>query len=485
MKLRPYQNEAKNAVISSELGQVILPTGTGKSVIQGAVIEYHAKITEGFGIYVILTPRIMLTNQLMRDVANQLIKSGITISALTIHSGKPAEFYDENADDYTMWIYSNVGNKSTTHTDDVVVAIKDAQAFDKPLLICCTYDSAPTLTRALIQLELNADQVLCDEAHYIVEKQFNKNVADLQVFSDRMHFFTATQKVTKGDAGNGMNNTSFYGSVVFRRSPRQMIDQGYMVRPRIHYEKAEANAPWSKMISDAYIKHSELVSYNAKMLVCCNGTKTIKEVISTPGFNEWCREQSITVFAITSATGALINGVQYDRMPFLDKLRAHEGKAIILHINILTEGIDIPDITSVMFIRNMGTTRFLQSLGRATRVLPCDLGKPTDDFDVNAALWKKPYAYAIISEKDDENEGKTSSLRTIIEEMRCAGFEPTEDVVIAIDRGTGTEEEFDPANVKDKNTISNFADFFEILHEIEVEKLAALSEEEFFKVCPI
>ena len=485
MKLREYQIEGRDAVYNSVLGQVIAPTGTGKSVIQGAVFDKLISDKKGFGIYVVLTPRIMLTNQLMLDVGKQLVKSGISIAALTIHSGKSAEFYDADADDYTMDIYARVGNKSTTDSAKAIISIKDAQALQRPILICCTYDSVPTLTRTLHELGMNADQVLCDEAHYIVEKKFNQNIDKLKPFVKKMHFFTATQKVTKGDNGNGMNNESFYGPVVFRRSPRQMIDEGYMVRPRIHYEIAESGAAWSRMVADAYTKHQLFIGYNAKMLVCCNGTKTIKEIIDSPGFMDWCAVEKITVFAISSAHGASINRMVVDRNKFLKQLKEHVGKAIILHINILTEGIDVPDITGVMFIRNMGLTRFLQSLGRATRVLKLDNGKATDNFDKNSSTWVKPYAWAIVAERSGDNEGKTADLHKMVEDMRVAGFEPFEEVVIAVDRAGGTEAEFKPCNEKDPKIMSTFADLFDIQHNIELERLAALSNDELFSAVPI
>lgn len=493
MQLRTYQNTARNKVLLSDIGQVVAPTGTGKSIIQGAVFESLVKMkfddTNGFGIYVILTPRIMLTNQLMAEVGRHLIGKNIQIRTLTIHSGQAATFglnADDDIDDYTRYVFSNIGMVRTTSGDEAAVAIKEAQFLNRPLLVCCTYDSVPALRRAvrilredqgeeLNQPDLMIDQVMCDEAHYIVEKQFYSNITDLKPYVERIHFFTATQKITTGDYGNGMNNESFYGPVVFRCTPREMIDQGFMVRPRIHYERAEAEAPWSRMVSDAFEEHQKNVSYNAKMLVCCNGSKTIKEISDAPGFREWCKEQSITVFSISSAYGAKIDDKYVDRNEFLDTLRNHIGKAIILHINILTEGIDIPDISGVMFIRNMGLTRFLQSLGRSTRVLKDDAGKPTDNFDVNSSAWKKPYSWVIIAERDGDNEGKTSALEDNILKMREAGFEPTEEVVIAIDRAKKEKAEFKPCNEKDPKVRGTFADFFDIEHNIEIEKFAALS----------
>ena len=190
---------------------------------------------------------------------------------------------------------------------------------------------------------------------------------------------------------------------------------------------------------------------------------------------DWCKTEEITVFAVSSAHGSNIDNQFADRNTFLKKLKSHTGKAIVLHINILTEGIDVPDITGVMFIRNMGLTRFLQSLGRATRVLKEDIGKATDDFENNCTAWKKPYAWAIVAERSGDNEGKTADLRQMVEDMRAAGFAPTEEVVIAIDRAKKIKEEFNPCNEKDKKIVSTFRDLFDIQHSIELEKFAALN----------
>jgi len=480
MKLWPYQIEARDMVLNTLIGQIILPTGTGKSIIQGTIFESQIKSNRiesnlGFGIYVILTPRILLTNQLMDTVARHIISHNIQI--LTIHSGEAINLAVGAEDEYEKFVFANMKNESTTSSDIVITRIKEAKHKKQPLLICCTYHSVGTLVCALRKLNLKADQVLCDEAHYIVEERFQKSITDLKDHCDRIHFFTATQKITIGDDGNGMNNESFYGKVIFRKTPKEMIEAGYMIRPRIHYEEAKCDASWSIMVQDVYEKHSELISNNAKMLVCCNGTKNIEE-ICTKEFKNWCKEREITLYDISSVFGPRINGEKIKRNDFLKKLKGVQGKAIILHINILTEGIDVPDITGVMFIRNMGTVRFLQSLGRATRVLPEDFGKPTDNFEQNSKLWTKPYAWVIISEKPEDSNDKKSNIKTIIRNMRLAGFEPTEEVLIAIDRGTGKELQMPLCNKVDEVTRGNWPVLFDIQHEIELEKLAAMNDDD-------
>lgn len=476
MKLRDYQIEACNAVYTTDIGQIISPTGTGKSVIQGSVFEKLIKNKPGFGVYLVLTPRIMLTNQLMESISKQLIKSKINLLALTVHSGSAALMAESDSSEYDQYVYASIRNKSTTNTSEIETELVEARHAKKPLLVCCTYDSIPALLRAMTMLSLEFDQVLCDEAHYIVEKKFNQNISNLKKIAKKIHFFTATQKVTVGTIGNGMNNDSFYGPVVFRRSPRQMIEQGYMIRPRIHFETSEKDAAWSQMVSDAFNEHQLQVKYNAKMLVCCDGSLTMEEISNSKQFIKYCKDNDITVFAISSVIGARINNIDVpNRTQFLKKLKSHSGREIVLHINILTEGIDIPDITGVMFIRNVGLTRFLQSIGRDTRVLTVDYGKETSNFQLNSSNWMKPYAWVIVAERDGDNEGKTSDIITIVDNLRLAGFEPHESVVIAVDRGKGTKEEFKFCNEPDDVAISNFSKLFIIQHKLELANIAGMN----------
>lgn len=504
MQLRDYQVEARDAVLNSQIGQVILPTGTGKSIIQASIIEELIKksVETGsvFGIYVILTPRVMLTNQLMKTTAEYLKSNGIILSLLTVHSGEEVELYNENSSREDKIVYSNMQKGATTHVKNIEPVLRDARAKNRPVLVCCVYDSAPKLTSALRSMSksdgvhVNATQVLCDEAHYIVGEENHKIVSDLKEFSERIHFFTATQKVTKGDDGNGMNNVNYYGDVIFRKTPQDMIKIGKMIRPRIHYVEAEEKALWSVIIRDSFIEHQKVIlknpgsaGYNAKMLICSDGTDTIKDVIYDKDFNNWCVSEDITLFSVSSGTGQQINGVTYNRGTFLEKLRAHTGKAIVLHINILTEGIDVPDISGIMYIRNMELCRFLQSLGRATRVLSEDSAKPTDNFLENSKLWKKPYAWVIVAEREGEGQGKMSDIKKMVEMMREAGFRPTEDVVIASDKSGNEPEEFDLSNTPEEKFKSNFNTLFEIFHKVELEELAEMfksitNDDELFNI---
>lgn len=472
MNLRDYQKSATKSVLSTALGQVILPTGTGKSVIQSTVIEHRIENSNrGFGIYAIITPRILLTNQLMRSAVKHLADTEINLSTFTLHSGGVVKLYESDDDaEFKAWADQCRGD-SNTGRKELTAAIELARIQNRPLLICSTYHSCGMLATVLTDLSLTATQVLCDEAHYIVEDNFFESIKRVKAVTENIHFFTATRKLTNNATGNGMDNESFYGKVEFVRTPAQMIKAGWMVRPRIHYADATYDSSWDQMVEDIYAKHKMLLTekQTAKMLVCCDGSATIAEIASD-NFRAMCKTDNITVFDISSAFGPRIDGETKTRDEFLEQLRTHKGEAIVLHINILTEGIDVPDMSGVLFIRNMNKSRLLQSVGRATRLHPLDMNsnyEPIHPVD-NLEHWVKPYAWVIVAERNGATD-KKSNIETIIRDMRDAGFKPEETVVVAFDKGTGKPVVFDETKLVDPELNSQYSKLFEVMYSIEDE----------------
>jgi superfamily II DNA or RNA helicase len=470
-QLRQYQIEARDAVVNSDIGQIILPTGTGKSTIQAAVIESLIQSNSGFGIYVILTPRILLTNQLMSTVASDLTASGITtLKALTVHSGVSVSFYEEDeVNDEEKSVFDFLDNKSTTDSKTVELEILMAKAHNRPMLICCTYDSIPAMLRGIMGAKAQVTQTLCDEAHYITEKTNNENIVALKNISNRIHYFTATQKITTSKVGLGMNNTEVFGDVIYRKTPREMIEAGFMVQPRIHSVLAGKETSISKITMDAFIEHSKYVYGDAKMLVCCNGTKTVEEIRNNADFKAWAKSEGITIFSVTSKYGAWIDETDYKRDEFLTVLKNHSTKAIVLHVAILTEGIDVPDMTGVVFVRNMALCRFLQSLGRTTRKLAVDFGKSFEDC-------VKKFAYAVVIDRvdDGESQDQYSNLTKMVRDMREAGFEAKETIYTESDIGTDADVDLEDTNQRDRRVKALKTAMDEVDHEIEAEEIASI-----------
>jgi superfamily II DNA or RNA helicase len=73
LDLRAHQNNALNSLSAAVRGIINLPTGTGKTLIQSRKIVNEITASVGTKVYVVLSPRILLSNQLMGDVKEDLV----------------------------------------------------------------------------------------------------------------------------------------------------------------------------------------------------------------------------------------------------------------------------------------------------------------------------------------------------------------------------------------------------------------------------
>ena len=75
---------------------------------------------------------------------------------------------------------------------------------------------------------------------------------------------------------------------------------------------------------------------------------------------------------ITSKTGAVIDGKKTDRETFFNTLNAWgkdpSKKFVCLHRSILSEGINVSQLETVIFLRNMNTIEMVQTIGRVLRI---------------------------------------------------------------------------------------------------------------------
>ena len=86
-KLYPYQKEAVASAIANDKGIVCMPTGTGKTYIQSAIIADDIIKNGDFQIYVVNAPRIVLTYQLLKEVYGFLAEAKIEARYMFVHSG--------------------------------------------------------------------------------------------------------------------------------------------------------------------------------------------------------------------------------------------------------------------------------------------------------------------------------------------------------------------------------------------------------------
>jgi len=448
-RLYDYQLDAVTSTDKNKKGIVCMPTGTGKTFVQAAVIAKQIQKTEGkFGIYVINSPRIMLSYQLLKEVYSFLMYAGIDARYMSVHSGGPNDLsdlekirIDANYNEGTNIQFAEIENGTSPRL--IADFVETAKTQDLPCIFFSTYNSAERISDAVPFEKISI--VVNDEAQYLVQEQFHDIIHILNF--ERCYFFTATTIHTPSDTGRGMNNKDSYGEIIYIMTPRQAIDMGKMVRPRMHfvipptgasYTKDDFQTSLGKIISDAFAQHNFAIGQfsKAKLLVSVKGVGDIEKFFQSKEYKGLLRT-GVRVYAVASdeKIGNNINGEKVSRREFLNRLK-EDGKnthleVIILHYDILAEGIDVPGITGIMPLRTLGKAKFLQTFGRAARLDLEDRSR-IESGDIRPDQldeMNKPYSWVIVPTIIHEDADSKEHIGQLITELRSYGFNPSEDIV--------------------------------------------------------
>lgn len=442
----------------SATGRVVMPTGSGKTFVEAAVID--SQITDYMGIHLVLAPRILLANQLIEEYRKY---GGQKYRAIAFHSGKHEPDYE-----HIKW-----QERATTRVATLIEEYEKARLVGTDLVVFSTYHSSDKLAG------IKFDTIIADESQYCVSENFNNAIKAL---TGRVKlFFTATERHTASDNGRGLNNETVYGKQLFKITPTELIQKGLIVAPRLHVMYGETKDEEKSIVNEVIelaVEQNKLTFPElgfSKILFAMKGTKDVKTVsdnlakikVALPNHD---------VFTITSKTGAQVNGKKVRREDFLETLRDAKN-ALIFHYDILSEGIDVDGITGVALMRNLGLAKLLQTIGRAVR-----LYKP------NPLLKKQAWISVPVLNGDEDDKAQVGS---VVRAIRDGGFDISTEMIheTGKQRHQGDDEDIDDAYGKYKLNLSLFS-IENIMHEIEEdtfwfklnssdeaeEKLAALFE---------
>lgn len=497
-RLYPYQKEAVNSSISADKGIICMPTGVGKTFCQAAIIADDIIKNGNFQMYVVNAPRIVLTYQLLKEVYGFLADAKIEARYMFVHSG--GKINEKELEDIRIKAnldganipFSEIG--SGTNITDIREMILKAKKQNLPLIFFSTYNSADKIEEARVGFN-PISIILNDEAHYLVQEQFHDILHILK--SNRCYFFTATTISTPSDTGRGMNNKESYGDILYSMTPRQAIDLGKMVRPRLHfiitdgvYNTDDYNRSLNKIIKDTFEQHDKILTKTlAKVLVSAKGTQDIINFLKSREYKQLIKS-GVSIYAVASngEVGNNINGEQVNRQDFLKRLKIDgldvNKKLIVLHYDILAEGIDVSGFSGIMPLRTLSKSKFLQTYGRAARPNIEDRRKidskeiQIDELD----LMNKPYAYIMIPSVYNGNEDDKANVVQLITELRDYGFNPNEDIV-GMDRIHGITEIEQPEGLNElKRNLPNVGQTIEKLQtELEAETYAKLNKTDLLK----
>ena len=345
--LRPHQQRALDAMLSSAIGQIIVPTGGGKTLIaiMDAMRRFSIKVPRTI---VVVAPRILLAEQLSSEYLEHITNANV----LHVHSGETKHF-------------------STTKSDRIKLFVDMCQTVREHVIIFTTYNS---LGRVM-ESGIDVDTIYFDEAHNSVKRNFFPATEYFSRKADRCYYFTATRKTSVTIAKPGMNDREVYGDIICRVSAPELVDGGYIAPPKvrvIEMDKVDKKSLTPHLESNNILTTIDDIG-SKKVLVCAKTTKQLTTIFQTD-FAQQLSDRGYSYLYITSKTGAIIDGVKVSREKFFEVLNAwgrqSDKKFVVLHRSILSEGINVSMLDSVIFMRNMDTIEMVQSIGRVLRLAP-------------------------------------------------------------------------------------------------------------------
>ena len=336
--LRPHQETALYAMLKHNKGQVIVPTGGGKTLCMIEDTKIHFKLFEN-QVHVVVAPRILLAEQLCSEFLEH-----VDAHVMHVHSGETEHFSTTKADTVRLWSENVGGNQ----------------------LIFTTYNSL----RRIEESGIKVDSIYFDEAHNSVKRNFFPSTEFFSHNADRCYFFTATPKHSVTIFKPGMNDTDVYGQVICNVPATELVDQGYILPPKVVINELPQGV-FQRSDCDNLISTIDDNSLS-KILIAARSTKQIINLLSESNFYDELVQRGYSCMYITSKTGAIIDGEKVDREMFFNTLNAWgkdpEKKFVVLHHSILSEGINVSGLEAVLFMRNMDFVGISQSIGRVIRL---------------------------------------------------------------------------------------------------------------------
>jgi len=350
MQLRPHQEQAIQSMLDHDKGQVIVPTGGGKTIcmIMDTIKQFTLK-QHGLGIsqtFVVVAPRILLAEQLCSEFLEMMHEQD-DVTPMHVHSGKiKGMFSTTNPFQIQQFVETTSGNR----------------------LIFTTYHSLHRIQESGV----NVDTIYFDEAHNSVQKNFFPATDYFSQYAHRCYFFTATPKHSRSPVKAGMNWTEVYGGVICQVPAPKLVKQGYILPPKV------------KVYRSRILKKDELVADRDneqmigaidnldknKVLICAKSTRQIVALVSQTDFVQQLAIRGYSYMFITAKTGAMIDGENVDRETFFNTLNEWgktDKKFVVLHHSILSEGINVNGLEAVLFMRSMDYIGISQTIGRVIR----------------------------------------------------------------------------------------------------------------------
>jgi superfamily II DNA or RNA helicase len=497
MKKELYSDQVKALAFLKDRtkGVVFQPTGTGKSLI----IYRHlaqAFFQEGAQVCVLASHRLMLNGQHLRDLFVELeVKLG-AVGYILVGSSPlvEKEFHAPSYNRRLKELGLSYGDllSSATNESKILREVSRHQQAGRKVILISTYHSLAKLQ----SLEINT--LYCDEAHLLASEAYDscfKSNFEVLKFR-RSFFFTATPKDGHEESkvvAFLMNNEEIFGErhgLSFKAS----VNKGYIVKPVLHlaipsnYERDKEygktvvnNLQFIREIYQAHRKWLHKVSsqpalIEPKLLVRCSSVDMMWDLHAAALACEELTGIHILAGASREGEGKKHQfntlGIE-SRGSFLEEMKAMSSTqpALILHYDILSEGINVSGITGVVFLNDTLPTKpkVIQNTGRATRKHFLDAERFwRREIQVGDGQWIKPHCAVILPIFDVNAEHTTQEISKMIRGLRDEfGYDPAFYVSEGSDiaKSKPEDEELADLNVKKRKNSATLIE--KIRNEIE------------------
>ena len=344
MQLRPHQEKALEALARHSKGQIIVPTGGGKTLVAIRDAKHRFNLNSVSKTIIVVAPRILLAEQLSSEFLEEIEN----VDVMHVHSGETRHFSSTKTDEIENWYHNSIKNQ----------------------LIFTTYHSLHKITESL---DIEVDTIYFDEAHNAVQKNFVEAVEYFSIHAERAYFFTATPKHSLTPFKIGMNDSDIFGQVICNVPAPKLVEQGHILPPKVKVYKSDIRQK-DEITFDVECNQiiDNIDDHNTKkILVCAKSTKQITGLIRYAKFVDELAWRGYSCMYITSKTGAVIDGEKVSRDEFFNVLSAwgkdEDRKFVVLHHSILAEGINVKGLEAVLFLRSMDYIGISQTIGRVIR----------------------------------------------------------------------------------------------------------------------
>ena len=406
--LRPHQSRALDAMCATGHGQVIVPTGGGKTII---MIE-HAKhlLTHGARTIVVVAPRILLANQLSEEFMQHI--SATWTHVAHCHSGETHHF-------------------STTKSDKIALFNNTARAAGESCIIFTTYHSL----RRVVDSGIDVDAIYFDEAHNGCTRNFFIAVHAMSQHADMKYFFTATPRISNRH-DRGMNNVAVFGPVIQNVPAPELIEGGHILPPTIvpfetdhSVDKKNPHMVHSNTVQDIIDQLDD--THASKVLVAVPSSRVLGNILGQTDLIHELSERGYDVLHVTSKFGAYVNRTKVSREVFFQTLtdwgKEKGRKFVLFHYSILSEGINVPGLTHCIMLRNLNVVEMAQTIGRVIRLDREDATK-LQSGELTPCAWNfynKPTGFVTVPVHRNYGKHVIKRLQRVVDEIFVKGVPAT------------------------------------------------------------